>query len=60
MDVLDFTNSYQFWDISSNPDDQRKPGHMPWGNSVRIDIEARTVLTDGETSESDEFFLIAP
>ena len=60
MDVLDFTNSYQFWDISSDPDDRRKPGHMPWGNSVRIDIEARTVLTDGETSESDEFFLIAP
>ncbi len=60
MEVLDFANSYQFWDCPSNLGDKRKPGHMLWGNCVRIPIEARTVLTDEETSESDEFFLIAP
>ncbi len=60
MEVLDFANSYQFWDSPPNLEDKRKPGHMKWGNSVRIAIEARTVLTDEETSQSDEFFLIAP
>lgn len=60
MDATDFSRSYMYWTVPPNPNDTRKPGHMGWGNSVRINLEARLEVTDESTGQSDEFFLIAP
>jgi hypothetical protein len=58
--VTDFSNSYVTWDISADPDDRRKPGHMPWGNAVRILIDARCTIIDAESGNEVAFYLIAP
>ena len=60
MDACDFSNSYLFWESQYNPDDKRKPGHMPWGNSARIQFDARCEWVNERTGETDEFFLITP
>lgn len=60
MGVCDFRNSYMMWTGVYNPNDTRKPGHMPWPNSARIELEARCEVTDDRSGETDEFFLIAP
>lgn len=60
MQASDFGNSYMTWSVLPTPNDRRKPGHKPWGNNARILLEARCVLTNEQTDESDEFFLIAP
>lgn len=60
MQATDFGNSYMTWSALPDPTDTRKPGHKPWGNNARILLDARCVLTDGRTGESDEFFLIRP
>ena len=58
--VCDFNNSYVKWEGEYDPSDTRKPGHMPWGNRLRIQLDARCELTDEETGETEEFFLITP
>ena len=60
MKVCDFNNSYIGWVSAPNPDDRRVPGHMPWGNTVRIGIEARCELTNEQTGEVAEYVLIKP
>ena len=48
----DFNNSYIKWEGEYDPSDTRKPGHMPWGNRLRIQLDARCELTDEETGET--------
>ena len=59
MNICDFANSYMRWVVPPHPDD-RKPGHMPWGNSARIQLDARCEIVDRTTGASEEFFLITP
>jgi hypothetical protein len=58
--VTDFGNSYMTWEAPANLNDTRKPGHMPWGNSARILIDARCTIVDERAGTTDEFYLIAP
>ena len=68
MKTCDFANSYLTWGFwpgdpgfgERREKDRRRPGHMPWGNSVRIQFDARCELTDEKTGNVDEFFLITP
>ena len=60
MSVLHYERSYVTWTGPYNPNDKRVPGHKPWGNSARILFEARCVLTEDATGQSDEFFLVVP
>lgn len=58
MQLTDFGNSYMTWIVDADLTDTRKPGHMPWGNSARILIDARAAITkDGKT---EQYYLIAP
>ena len=57
---MDYGKSYLLWSVPYNPRDERVPGHKPWGNSARILFDARCVLTDEGSGETDEFFLIVP
>ena len=36
MKITDYGNSYVTWTGIVDPNDNRKPGHMPWPNTVRI------------------------
>lgn len=58
MEATDFFGSYMTWSVEHDPNDKRKPGHMPWGNSARIQLEARCELRDEGSGQCDEFFLI--
>lgn len=58
--VTDFGNSYMSWSIPADPNDKRVPGHMPWGNSARILIDARCTISDDAHGTSLETYLIAP
>jgi hypothetical protein len=60
VEMTDFSRSYVTWSIPPDPNDHRKPGHMPWGNSARILIDARCTIHDDAAGTSDSFFLIAP
>ena len=60
MNICDFANSYIMWTVPPNPSDNRQPGHMPWGNSARIQLDARCEVVDRATGASEEFFLITP
>lgn len=60
MQATDFANSYMTWTVLPDPTDNRKPGHKPWGNSARILLDARCTITDEQSGQSDEFFLILP
>ena len=60
MDACNYSESYLLWESQYNPMDKRKPGHMPWGNSARIQLDARCQWVDEKTGEEDEFFLITP
>ena len=59
MKTCDFTRSYIRWDNLPNLEDKRKPGHMPWGNRVRIELDARCTLIDAATGREEEFVLLA-
>lgn len=59
-DALDYSRSFMMWDAAPNPNDHRKPGHMPWGNSARIQLDARCELSNSRTGEREEYFLITP
>lgn len=60
MRPLQYERSYVTWSIPHNPNDKRVPGHKTWGNSARILFDARCVLTEDATGQSEEFFLIVP
>lgn len=60
MEMTDFGNSYMTWDVDPDLNDTRRPGHMPWGNSARILLDARCTVTDTDSGRSEEFYLIAP
>jgi hypothetical protein len=59
MKICDFTRSYIRWDNGPVRNDDRKPGHMPWGNRVRIKLDARCTLNDESTGKEETFVLIA-
>ena len=59
-DALDYSRSFMMWDAPPKPNDHRKPGHMPWGNSARIQFDARCELANSKTGEREEYFLITP
>ena len=59
-DACDYSRSFMTWNAPYNPNDHRKPGHMPWGNSARIQLDARCELADSKTGDREEFFLITP
>ena len=60
MEPLDYVESYLTWTVTPATDDPRKPGHMPWGNSVRILLDARARIIDERAGIDEEFYLIAP
>ena len=60
MQITDYGNSYILWTGKYNPDDTRKPGHMPWDNTVRILLDSRCWVTNEETGETKEYNLITP
>ena len=62
MDICDFANSYLFWRGMDNvtPADDRKPGHMGWVNSARIQLDARCQIANRATGESAWYYLITP
>ena len=58
--VIDFNRSWVRWSIAADPTDTRQPGHMPWGNCVRIQIDAACSITTTKTNTTTDFYLIAP
>ncbi len=60
MQITDYGNSYIAWTSKYNPDDDRKPGHMPYDNSVRILLDSRCWITNQETGATTEYNLISP
>ena len=60
VEITDFSNSYMTWNAPANLNDTRKPGHMPWGNSARILIDARCTIIDENNGTVEELFLVAP
>lgn len=60
MQITDYGNSYIVWTSKFNHDDDRKPGHMPYNNSVRILLDSRCWITNQETGAVAEYNLISP
>ncbi|MDE2903375.1 MAG: hypothetical protein OXP73_10150 [Chloroflexota bacterium] len=60
MHPLDYSRSYLRWTTAPMTADVRTPGHMPYGNSVRILLDARARVIDSTTGADEEFYLIAP
>lgn len=60
MHPLDYSRSYLRWTTAPRTSDARTPGHMPFGNSVRILLDARARLIDSASGTDEEFYLIAP
>lgn len=60
VEITDFSNSYMTWSAPADLNDTRKPGHMPWGNSARILIDARCTIIDEKNEKVEELFLVAP
>lgn len=58
--VTDFYRSYMRWAVEPNPNDTRKPGHMPWRNAVRILVDARCTIHNEQNGTTEEVYLIAP
>jgi hypothetical protein len=59
MNICDFTRSYIRWNNGPVRNDNRKPGHMPWGNRVRIELDARCTIIDETAGKEEEFVLVA-
>ncbi|MGD9712586.1 MAG: hypothetical protein AB7V46_11025 [Thermomicrobiales bacterium] len=59
LEVTDFARSFVRWSIDPDFSDTRVPGHMPWGNHVRILVDARCTITS-ENGQTSELYLIAP
>jgi hypothetical protein len=60
MKITDYGNSYVTWTGKTNENDNRKPGHMPWANSVRILLDSRCWITSEDSGETREYNLISP
>jgi len=60
MHPLDYSRSYLRWTTAPTTSDVQTPGHMPYGNSVRILLDARARLVDSASGTGEEFYLIAP
>ncbi|CAN5696148.1 hypothetical protein BH23CHL5_BH23CHL5_28520 [soil metagenome] len=60
MNVTDFARSYVRWSIPPDFEDQRKPGHLPWGNTVRIQVDACCSVIEHASGQHFDFYLIAP
>ena len=60
MHICDFNNSFMTWVVEPNLNDQRKPGHMPYRNSARIQLDARCEIVNEKNGASEVFFLITP
>ena len=60
MKIINYGNSYVRWSSESNMKDTRQPGHMKWGNSVRIQLDASCTITNTKSEECDVYFLITP
>jgi hypothetical protein len=59
MAICDFPRSYIRWNNGPVRNDDRKPGHMRWGNRVRIEVDARCTVVDKKAGREEEFVLIA-
>lgn len=59
MRITDYGNSYVTWTGLRNENDTRKPGHMPWPNSVRILLDSRCWITD-DSGQTREYNMISP
>ena len=60
MHPLDYSRSFLRWTTAPTISDLRASGHMPYGNSVRILLDARARLIDSAGGTDEEFYLIAP
>lgn len=54
--AINFQQSYLFWTV---PPEKTTGRHMPWGNSARIELEARCELRDERAGAREEYWLIA-
>ena len=59
MKITDYGNSYVTWTGNVDPNDNRKPGHMPWPNTVRILLDSRCWISDG-SGETREYNMLSP
>jgi hypothetical protein len=59
MDPIDYGASFLRW-ARPPREDSRTPGHRPWGNEVRILLDARVRVTDERADTTQDFYLIAP
>ena len=60
MQICDYGISSIRWTAKHDPTDMRKPGHMPWDNSIRILLDSRCEIVDRLSGESEWFYLITP
>ena len=60
MQICDYGISSIKWTAKHDPTDTRKPGHMPWDNTIRILIDSRCEFINAESGESEWFYLITP
>ena len=60
MEICDFANSYLYWTASREADltDDRTPGHMPWPNNARIQLDSRCQIIDDRAGTSKWYYLI--
>ena len=59
MDPIDYGASFLRW-ARPPREDSRTPGHRPWGNEVRILLDARVRVTGERADTTQDFYLIAP
>jgi len=60
MKLCNYGNTSISWTAKYDSNDNRKPGHMPWDNSIRILIDSRAQMINLETGDSEWFYLITP
>ena len=60
MQSTNYGNSYMTLTDWGPGDDPRKPGHMPWPNLLRILLDSRCWITDGDSGETREYNMISP
>ena len=60
MEICDYVISSISWTAKHDPTDNRKPGHMPWDNTIRILIDSRCHIVDTQSGESEWYYLITP
>ncbi len=60
MKITDYGNSYMTLTGKGKGNDPRKPGHMPWPNSLRILLDSRCWVTDEDSGETREYNMLSP